>query len=155
MIVAIDDKRAIGKDNKLMWHIPRDMKRFKSLSAGHVVIMGRKTYESIGKPLPNRTNIVITRDLNFFAPGVLVTHSFEEALKKSRETEKEEICIIGGGQVYEESLPYADRIYLTIVHDDFEGTVFFPDYSQFSREIEREDHEEDGHRFTFLTLEKP
>jgi dihydrofolate reductase len=154
MVVAVDDKRAIGKDNGLLWRIPRDVKRFVTLTTGHAIIMGRKTYESIGKALPNRTNIVITRDENFSAPDIIVAHSLNSALEKAKEIEQEEIQIIGGGQIYEEALPLTDRLYLTHVHGDFQGTVFFPSYEEFNQELEHENFEEDEYKFTFLTLEK-
>src|SRR3989304_9524647 len=115
IIAAIGRNRELGKDNKLLWHIPEDMKRFKDLTTNQVVIMGRKTYESLPpkyRPLPKRVNIVVTRDQNYSSEGAFVAHSVEEAIEKSREHRKE-IFIIGGAQIYELGIKYADRLYLT------------------------------------------
>ncbi|MDP3991687.1 MAG: dihydrofolate reductase [Candidatus Colwellbacteria bacterium] len=155
IIAAISENGAIGKDNQLLWHIPGDMRRFKELTTGHVVIMGRKTYETIGKPLPNRTNIILTRDKNYSAPDCLVVPSLEEALEKAKEIENDEIFIMGGGEIYRQAIGKAHKLYLTLVHQNFEGDVFFPDHSQFKKEVFREEGESaNGLKFTFLELEK-
>lgn len=156
IIVAVSGNRVIGeKGGGLLWHIPEDMRHFKELTIGHMVIMGRKTYETIGKPLSNRTNIIVTRDPNYKAEGAIVVHSLEEALKVAKEKENEEVFIMGGGEIYEQAIGLADKLYLTLVHQNFEGDVYFPDYSEFKKEISREERESvNGLKFTFLELEK-
>lgn len=150
--------RALGKEGGLIWHIPEDMRRFKALTLGHPVIMGRKTWDSLPekyRPLPGRTNIVVTRSQGFAAEGALVAHSIEEALRVARESPgSEEICIIGGGEIYRLALPFTDRLYLTLVDDDAEGDAYFPEYGEFTRETEREDHPEGAPAYTFITLER-
>lgn len=127
LIVAMSDKRVIGKDGKLPWSVPEDMRHFKATTMGHAIIMGRKTYESIGRPLPGRTNIVLTRDpWAWSAPkGVLAVTSLDDALAFARGIDPEPF-IIGGASVYAEALPLVTRIYLTIVHGEYEGDAFFP-----------------------------
>lgn len=159
VIAAIGKNRAIGKDNQLLWQIPGDLPRFKSLTVGHPVIMGRKTWESIPekfRPLPGRTNIVITRDSSYTAPGAVLAQSFPEALSLARDAEgSEEIFAIGGQQVYECALPFATNLYLTLVDDEKEGDAFFPSYEdQFSKETLREDQEGNGLKYTWLNLER-
>ncbi len=153
IIVAVDEKRGIGKDNTLPWHIPEDLKRFKNLTSGHPIIMGRKTFESIGKPLPNRTNIIITRDANYSSMGTFVTHSLEDALHLAQGAPgSEEIFVIGGGQIFQQALPIVGRIYLTLVKGIFPADVFFPDYSGFAKVISSEQSQDQA--CTFLTLER-
>ena len=129
---------AIGQDNSLLWHVPADMKRFKALTVGKPVIMGRKTFESIiailGKPLPGRTNIVVTRDATYTAPeGVTVTTSLEEAFAVAAAEHPSEIHIGGGAELYRQALPFVDRLHLTFFHDDTSGDTFFPDFqSEFT-----------------------
>ncbi len=156
IIAAIGKNRELGKDNKLLWHIPEDLKRFKRLTQDHAVIMGRKTYESIGKPLPNRTNIIVTRDQSFRVPNCIIYHSFEDVIKaiNTEEINGGEVFIIGGGQIYKQALPYADKLYLTIVDAENEADTFFPDYSTFKKIVYTETKESGGYRFTFLDLEK-
>src|SRR3989344_3312270 len=117
-VVAIGRNRELGKNDKLLWHIPDDLKRFKALTLGHPVIMGRKTFESIveyvGGPLPERTNIVVTRDSAWSYEGVIVARSLEEALEKAKKLDSEEVHIGGGAQIYEQALPYIDRLYLPL-----------------------------------------
>lgn len=125
IIAAIGPKRELGKNNRLLWHIPEDLKRFKKITNGHTVIMGRKTFESIGKPLPNRTNIIVTRDGNFTAANYLVTHSLNEAIEMAKKHGETEAFIIGGGQIYEQAIGIADKLYLTIVKGDFTADTFF------------------------------
>jgi dihydrofolate reductase len=157
--VAIGRNREIGKEGKLLWHIPDDLKRFKQLTLGHPVIMGRKTFESIlailGKPLPGRTNVVITRDQNWAHEGVLVFHSLEEALEKARELEAEEIHIGGGADLYKQVLPFVDRLYLTLIDDTKDADTYFPEYEQeFTKKISEETHEHKGLKYTWATLER-
>ncbi len=135
-IVAIGDgaihKRVIGRKNKLLWPIPDDLKRFKELTMGHPVIMGRKTFESIlsslKKPLPGRTNIVVTRDVKWNHEGVVAANSIEDAIKKASELDTEEIFVMGGAQIYEQSLPLLNRLYVTLIDADEEGDAYFPPY---------------------------
>ena len=129
LIVAAAENNAIGKDNDLIWHLPTDMKYFKDTTTGHCVIMGRKNYDSIPlkyRPLANRTNIIVTRQQNFEAPGCIVVGSVEKAIEKAKEISDGEIFIIGGAQIYKQSIDLADKIYLTRVHHTFEGDAFFP-----------------------------
>ena len=154
MIAALAENRAIGKDNKLLWHIPEDFKRFKTITSGHPIIMGRKTYQSIGKPLPNRSNIVVTRDENFTADGCIIVNSLEEGLQKAQAIDQEEIFIIGGGELYRLGMQYADKLYLTIVHKEFEGDTFFPDYSDFKNVLFKQKSESNGYTYTFLDVIK-
>ena len=151
--------RVIGKDNRLLWHIPEDLKRFKALTLGHPVIMGRRTFESIlavlKKPLPGRTNIVVTRDETWSYPDVLVAHSLEEALAKAKEVDQEEIFIGGGTQIYEEALSFVDRLYLTLIDDEKEGDTFFPAYeTEFTKVVSDESHEWNGLNYRWTTLER-
>lgn len=154
IIAAIGKNRELGKDNKLLWRIPDDMKRFKMLTMGHPVIMGRTTYESIGKPLLGRINIVLTRDESFNVPGCIVAYSLEEALTIARETDKEEIFIIGGGKVYEQALPLADKLYLTIVDGTYDADTYFPKYSRFTNVVSEKKGEYNNYKYTFLELIK-
>lgn len=153
IIVAIARNRAIGCANKLLWHISEDMRRFKAITTGHPVIMGRKTFESIGRPLPNRTNVVITRMPESYDPaGCTVVGSLIEAIEMF--PRDEEIFVIGGGEIYEQALPLAEKLYLTIVHDDYEADTFFPEWDPKEwTEISRESYskgEEFDKSFTFV-----
>ncbi len=155
IIVAIDEKRGIGKDNKLLWHIPEDLQRFKRLTSGHPIIMGRKTFESIGRILPNRTNIIITRDVNFKKEGTISVHSLESAIFEAKKSPgADEIFVIGGGQIFLQALPLAEKLYLTIVKGDFGADTFFPDYSEFTKIISKAEKQSDGYSYTFLDLER-
>ncbi len=154
------NNRAIGKGNDLLWHIPDDLKRFKALTLGHPVIMGRKTWESIPekhRPFPDRTTIVITRDPNYEAPGADVVHSVEEALEVARKSPgADEIHIGGGAELYKEMLPLVDRLYLTLIDDEKESDTFFPEYeTEFTRELSREEREWDGIKYAWVNLERP
>jgi len=136
LIVVIGKNRELGKGNKLLWHIPEDMAWFREKTMGHPVIMGRKTFASIGRPLPNRVNIVITRDPLFQAEGVTIVHSLEEAIEKTKETKNDEIFIIGGANLYEQAILIADKLYVTEV-DALrpDADTFFPKYkSRFTKE---------------------
>ncbi|MDZ7318163.1 MAG: dihydrofolate reductase [candidate division KSB1 bacterium] len=128
IIAAMSLNRVIGKNNQIPWHIPDEQQRFKRITWGHTIIMGRKTYESIGKPLPGRTNIVITRQQNYSAPGCIVVNSLEAALKSCPPNETEAF-IIGGEQIFQLALPLAQRIYLTTILQEFQGDAFFPEFS--------------------------
>jgi len=159
LIAAIGAKtRALGKEGRLLFSIPEDLKRFRTLTKGHPVIMGRKTWESLPeevRPLPGRANIVVSRQSGYDAPGAAVVTSIEEALTVAKDASgNEEIFIIGGGELYTLGLPFADRLYLTLVDDEAEGDVFFPEYISFEKEIEREEHSEHAPSFVYVTLEK-
>lgn len=149
--------RGIGKEGKLLWHIPDDLKRFKQLTVGHPVIMGRKTFDSIvgmlGHPLPGRTNIVVTRQ-NLCIDGALVFHSLPEALAAAHAIEEHEIHIGGGAEIYAQALPRTDRLYLTLIEDTKPADTFFPEYSEFKKVISEEHREHNGLRYTWLTLER-
>lgn len=125
IIVAMDEQRGIGKDNQLLWHLPKDLKHFKELTSGHPVIMGRKTYESIGKPLPNRTNIVVSRKNDWFEEGILIVGSLKEAIKFAKKID-ENIFIIGGGKIYEQTIELADKLEITLVETTQNADTFFP-----------------------------
>jgi len=127
IIAALDDKHGIGREGCLPWHLPNDLKRFKTLTMGHHLIMGRKTYVSIGKPLPGRTMIVVTRKVDFQPEGIAVVHSIREALEIASHNGETEIFIIGGGEIFRQVLPIADRLYLTHVHTDSAADIFFPE----------------------------
>lgn len=154
MIVAVDEARAIGKDNRLLWNIPEDLKHFKELTSGHAVIMGENTYHSIGRPLPNRTNIVVTLNQELELPGCQVVHSLDEAVQVAREYEKEEVFVMGGASIYKQFLPMIDRLYLTLVNGEHEADTYFPDYSDFTKVISEEKHENGEYQFTFFVLER-
>ncbi|MFV8369086.1 dihydrofolate reductase [Flavobacterium sp. LB2R40] len=128
MIAAVAENNALGKDNKLVWHLPNDFKRFKSLTTGHHIVMGRKTFESFPKPLPNRTHIIITRQKDYQAEGCIIVDNIEKAIQTCP---KEEISfIIGGGEIYKLGLPYTDKIEITRVHNNFEADAFFPEINE-------------------------
>ena len=163
IVVAIGKNRELGMENQLLWHIPDDLKRFKQLTLGHPIIMGRKTFESIvqkiGKPLPERTNIVVTRDPAFRGPsatGLLVANSLEEALAMAKDQPgSEEIHIGGGAQIYEQALPYVDKLYLTLIDDEKPADSFFPLYeSEFTKKTFEEKHEWNGLAYTWVTMER-
>jgi len=158
ILVAFDENRVIGKNNELIWHLPADLKRFKSLTTGHVIVMGRKTYDSIGKPLPNRTTIVISRNPDLQIEGVICTCSMEEAILKAKSLSREEIFIVGGAEIYKLSLAVADQILVTQLHDIFEGDTFFPEIVADQWEVtERErgvTDEKNPYQYSFLTYSR-
>lgn len=156
LVSAMDRNRLIGRDNALPWSLPADLAHFKKTTMGKPVLMGRLTYESIGRPLPGRTNVVVSRDPDFVAEGCLVVHSINDAFAKAGDVD--EVCIMGGASFYAQTLPLADRMYLTIIDDTFAGDAWFPLYSEDDwLEVSREDHEPDEknpHHYSFLTLER-
>ena len=162
LIVAVSQNGMIGKDNDLIWHLPKDMKFFKDTTMGHHVIMGRKNFESIPhkfRPLPNRTNIIITRQSDYKAEDSIVVNSVEEALKVAKSNGENEAFIIGGGQIYKLALEanLIDRIYLTRIHHSFDGDTFLPELSSDWEEVNREDcFKDDNHKYdySFRVLEK-
>ncbi|WP_310991316.1 dihydrofolate reductase [Aequorivita marina] len=154
MIAAAGENNELGKDNNLLWHLSDDFKRFKKLTTGHYIIMGRKTFESFKKPLPNRTHLVITRNKDYKKEGAITVHSMEEALKIS--AEEHEVFIIGGGEIYKMGLPLADKIELTRVHGSFDDAdTFFPEFSKehwkLSSQVEHEKDEKHKYSFTYET----
>ena len=156
IIAAISENNALGKDNQLIWHIHADLKRFKKVTSGHDVIMGRNTYESLGKPLPNRTNIIITRNKNYKAEGCIIVHSLKEAIYEASKDENP--FILGGAQIYKEAIKIADKLDLTLVHDSFEADAFFPKIDQtIWQEESREDFladEKNKYNYSFVTYTK-
>ncbi len=126
-IVAMDRNRVIGKDNQLPWHLPADLKFFKKTTMGHPIVMGRKTHESIGKPLPGRENIIVTRNERYESEGCTVIHSVKELLRLAAENKEEELFVIGGAELFRTIFPFADRLYITHIDHEFEGDTFFPD----------------------------
>ncbi|MDO8657485.1 MAG: dihydrofolate reductase [Candidatus Levybacteria bacterium] len=168
LIAALSENRAIGKGNQLIWKIPEDLKRFKEITSGHPVIMGRKTFESIGRILPNRLNIVISRNPSF-ARGrlaklkpeekIVIAHSLDEALSVAQknvmdDNVKKEVFIIGGGQIFEQAIGRADKLYLTIIEGQFKGDAFFPEYSNFKKMSESEIKEYKELRYRFEEWER-
>jgi len=158
LIVAMDERRGIGHRGRLPWRLPADLRRFKSLTMGHHLVMGRKTYASIGRPLPGRTMIVLTRKRDYDPPGCLVVHTLEAALELARQSGDDEVFVIGGGEVFEQALPLADRIYLTRVHAALEADVFFPEYDPEDWHLIRSEHvpadETNTFASTFQLLER-
>ncbi|MBC5994621.1 dihydrofolate reductase [Pontibacter cellulosilyticus] len=157
IIVATAENNVIGKDNQLIWHLPADLKHFKQLTMGHPILMGRKTYESIGKPLPGRTSIIITRQKDYKAEGCIVAHSVKEAIAKAKEID-EKVCIIGGAEIYKQALPLTDCIELTKIHHTFDGDTFFPEIKEdewtVTAEEKHEPDEKNKYSYTFQTLRR-
>ncbi|MBA3705630.1 MAG: dihydrofolate reductase [Bacteroidetes bacterium] len=161
IIVAVAENNVIGKNNSLIWHLPADMKFFKEKTTGHCVITGRKNYESIPekfRPLPNRTNIIITHQKNYNAPGAIIVGSIEEAIKKAEQTDDKEIFIIGGAEIFKQTMHLADTIYYTKIYHLFEGDTFFPELKQQEwQEFNRTDHhadEKNKYRYSFIEFKK-
>jgi dihydrofolate reductase len=155
IVVAIAENYAIGKNNQLLWHMPADLKHFKNITSGHTVIMGRKTYDSVGKPLPNRRNIIVTRQ-DIKIEGCEVVKSIEDALALC--ASEDEVFIVGGAEIYKLAMSKTDRIYLTIIHHSFDADTLFPeiDYMEW-KETAREDHQPDERNkfpYSFITLER-
>ncbi|MFM9445327.1 dihydrofolate reductase [Streptomyces acidiscabies] len=152
---------ALGKGNVIggpaggmPWRIPEDSRRFRRITMGHPIIMGRVTFAEFEKPLDGRLNIVVTRSRSFVAPeGCVVAHSLDDALAYAHERDREEVFIGGGEFIYREALDYCDRLYLTLIHADFEGRARFPDYSGFGTEIERSSHDDGTYQYDFVTLD--
>lgn len=167
LIVAVAQNGVIGKDNQLPWHIPEDLRFFKTVTMGHHIIMGRKNYQSIGRALPGRTSLVLSRQLDYMAPGCTVLPSLEAALQYAHESGEVEAFVIGGAEIYRQALSQAQRIYLTQVHSEFSGDVYFPDWDQKSQaptplgpnwQIKWSEHHpasaEQAVGYSFLRLEK-
>lgn len=155
MIVAASTNNGIGIHNTLPWHISEDLQYFKKMTSSHAILMGRKTYDSIGRPLPNRTNIVLTKDLNFAPEGVTVIHTVEEAL--SLFPHYPEVFIIGGGQIYNLLLPFVDNLYITLVQTEIDADTFFPEYSHLFKQVDASPlhyNEESQLTYQFTTWQK-
>jgi len=156
MVVAMDTKGVIGRDNELPWHLPADLQHFRKTTMGKPILMGRKTHESIGRPLPGRTNIVITRDNGYRAAGCVVVNSIDAALEAAGE--QDEIMVIGGAEFYRQVLPRTDTIYLTRIHESFDGDTRFPELNTADwREVERNDQVADAknpHDYSFIRLDR-
>ncbi|WP_034889745.1 dihydrofolate reductase [Gillisia sp. Hel_I_29] len=156
IIAAAGENNALGKENDLVWHLPDDFKRFKELTSGHHIIMGRKTFESFPKPLPKRTHLVITRKDNYKKEGIIVVHSIERAIEFSKEDPQ--TFIIGGGEIYKMGLELADRIELTRVHGTFEADTFFPEIDESKwnlvSEVFHDKDEKHDYAFTYLTYDR-
>jgi len=156
IIAALAENRVIGRDNRLPWHLPADLGRFKALTMGKPMLMGRRTWESLPGPLPGRPHLVLTRDPDYRADGCRIVHSLKEALEAADDAP--ELMVIGGAELYAQALPLADRLYLTLIQASPDGDAFFPEYDPGDwREIGREDHPPGGrnpYRYSFLTLER-
>lgn len=156
LIAALDEGRLIGRGNGLPWHLPADLRRFKSLTMGKPIIMGRKTFESIGRPLPGRDNIVITREPGYAPEGVQVVHTLQDAIDAAGNAE--EALVIGGANVYFQFLPRVSRMYLTLVHGRFEGDAWFPAYDRRDWGVIHEEHhpadEANSAPYSFITLQR-
>lgn len=156
IIASLSNTRALGRHGKLLFPISEDLKRFKVLTTGHPIIMGRKTFESIGRALPDRTNIVVTRNTEFHAENTLVTHTLEEAFERAEDFDSD-VFVIGGEQLYIDALPSADVLHLTLVDSNADGDVHFPEYGdQFTKETYREEKEDpkSNLKYVWLDLEK-
>ncbi|MFA5128809.1 MAG: dihydrofolate reductase [Patescibacteria group bacterium] len=158
--IAVTNKnRAIGFKNKLLWNLPPDLEHFKKITSGHTIIMGGNTFVSLGRPLPKRVNIVITKNKNFSAPGCIIVSSPEEALERAKAeeekfpTKQKEVFVIGGASIYAQMLPHVEKLYLTIVDDELaEADTYFPDYSAFKITSESEPQEYNGLKYKFIEL---
>jgi len=157
-IVATAKNNVIGKNNDIPWYLPADLKYFKKITLNHHIIMGRNCYESIGRPLPKRTNVIVTRNLYYTASNCLIVHSIEEGLEIAKNNGVEEVFIIGGAQIYEQSVAYWDRLYLTEVDLEVEGDVFFPEIDLSNwKTISADPHQAAGKNefdYTFKILER-
>ncbi|MBS1548413.1 MAG: dihydrofolate reductase [Bacteroidetes bacterium] len=157
LVVAMGKNGEIGKDNQLLWHMPKDLKHFKDITSGHPVVMGRKTYESIGKPLPNRTNIVVSRKENWFEEGILIVGSLKEALKFAQKIDTE-VMVIGGAEIFKQTIALADKLEVTLVDEAFEADTFFPKiddkiWTLVKDEVQTTD-EKNPYSFAFKTYER-
>lgn len=157
LLVAMDKNQLIGKDNDLPWRLPADLAYFKRVTMGHPIIMGRKTYDSIGRPLPGRENIIVTRDTSYEAEGCKVIHSIEEIVKMNEQTDQE-LFVIGGAEIFKEILPHSDRLYITEINEEFEGDTYFPAFDKVEWKVISEEkgikNEKNPYDYTFLVYEK-
>lgn len=154
LMVAHDPNRVIGINNELPWHIPEDLAYFKKHTVGKSIIMGRNTFESIGRPLPKRKNIVVTRNKDYHADGIQIVHDLDKAIEQGKGLH-EEIMVIGGEQIFRSILPKADRLYITLVQKEFEGDTFFPEYGDEWKLVSKSDHlSSTGIPFSYLVFER-
>ena len=154
IIAVIDKNKGLAKDGNLLVCLSEDLQYFKEITSGHVVIMGRNTYQSIGKALPNRINIILSKDPEFKAKNCVVFENLDKALEFAKIKEQEEIFFIGGGEIYKQVLPLADKLYLTIIDAEYEADTWFPDYSEFNKIIKEEICETDYLKYKFVELIK-
>jgi dihydrofolate reductase (EC 1.5.1.3) len=162
IVVAVSENGVIGSDNQLPWRLPRDLQYFKSVTLGHPIVMGRKTFDSIGRPLPGRTNIVVTRQTDWTAPGVEVVHSLEAAIVRAASAAEaagvQRVMVIGGAEFYTQILPASDRLYLTEVHADVNGDAYFPEFDRAQwQEVSREHNAADAsnpYAYSFVVLDR-
>lgn len=158
MIAAMGNDRVIGKDNEMPWHLPADLQHFKKTTLGCPIIMGRKTYDSIGRPLPGRLNIILSRNTKLIIEGCSVVDTLEKAMRLATDTGSQEVFITGGSHLYDTFLEQADRLYLTLIDESFAGDTYFPDYNQLSwKEVSRENHladEKNAHNYSFVILDR-
>lgn len=144
IIAAVAQNNVIGKDNDLVWHMPADLKYFKQTTAGHYIIMGRKTFESFGKPLKHRTHIIVTRNKEYTYPGCYIVHNLDDAFKIAAENNQQEVFILGGAEIYRQSIGRSDRLYITEIKETFDGDTFFPEINKNEwREVDRSEFEPD------------
>ena len=156
IIVAVSQNGVIGKDNKLPWHLPADLKYFKRLTMGHHIVMGRSTFDSIGKALPGRTNVIITRQRDFKAEGCVVVHELKQAFELARSNNENECFVIGGGDIIRQSLVWADKIYMTRILHDFDGDTFFPQLNDDWRLVSEDPNlpdEKNQYAYAFLVYD--
>lgn len=153
-IAAIGRDRGLGKGNDLIFKIPEDMQHFRDTTKGHPVITGRKNFAAMGRALPGRPTIIVTRDTSFVSEGSIVVHSIEEAIMEARKLDQEKIFIIGGGEIYKAALPYTDELNLTIIDAERLADIFFPDYSDFKKVISTEEHKSQGLSYAYTVLER-
>jgi dihydrofolate reductase len=152
IISSLTENRVIGNKGNLVFKVSSDLKRFKELTMGHPIIMGKNTYLSIGRPLPGRDNIVITSDKDFKADGIVVANSLDAAISLAKSIDREEVFIIGGGKVFEDAIELADKLYLTVFHKKAEGDAYFPDYSDFKTIIRKEEKQEGDLKYENIDL---
>ena len=154
-MAAIAKNNVIGKDNNLIWHLPADLRFFKQTTKGHTLIMGRKTFESLGNPLPHRDSLVVTRNKDYTSDGITVFHSLENALAYAEKKGLGKVFILGGGEIYRQSMDIADKLIITEVHEEFEGDTYFPEIDKDTwKEISREEHKADEkNKYDFAFVE--
>lgn len=158
IIVAMDQNRVIGLNNDLPWHLPNDLRYFKNVTTGHTIVMGRKTFDSIGRVLPNRKHIVLTRSKRQFPDEVIVVRNIEEILHYAKEHNEEEIFIIGGAELFKLMFPYVDKMYITLIEESFEGDVYFPEFNESEwkliSKVKGEKNEQNPYDYYFLIYER-
>lgn len=152
LIGAMAENRVVGRENQMPWHLPEDLKRFRKITTGHPIIMGRKTFESIGRPLPNRENVVITRQKDYAPAGVTVVSSLDEAISRC-EGKTEEVFVIGGGEIWSLALDRADRIYLTLIHKRIDGDAYFPEFDGNRFKVVEQERHEGEMPYSFITFD--